>query len=253
MAASAPCGSGRETGRRRTGILVIVTICVVAITSGCAKVASAPAGAEAAGPAHAAAAPPPSAIVILVREAVAGATVEAQASTGKQSPVAKGAPAANELLIIPEGKLPLLNRAQALFKEALAARKVDAMIIQPAHKGIAEAIRRSRSADSATLWILVRPGDSALAVESEADLAVEVGGFADGQELDPAIDSALARGLCELARRAGTKGLPVDDRALVKAALDSVGGYEWTVDYRVDPDTGVKAKAHVVATPRPWD
>ena len=251
MDASAPCGSGTDTGRRETGILVIVAIFIIAITTGCAKGSPVPAGAGAAGPAHAAAPPPPSAIVILVREAVAGATVEAQESTGKQGPAAKGAAAANELLIIPEGKLPLLNRAEALFKEALAARKIDAMIIQRAHKGIAEAIRRSRSADSATLWILVRPGDSALAVESEADLAVEVGGFADGQELDPALDSALALGLCELARRARTEGLPVDDRAVVKAALDSVGGYQWTVDYRVDPDTGVKAKAHVVVTAQP--
>ncbi|MEI6385017.1 MAG: hypothetical protein WCQ50_00170 [Spirochaetota bacterium] len=225
---------------------------------GCAKGASVPAASPAAAAASAKVAPlavVPSAIVILIREAVSGATAEAPAeapaSAARQTAAGKGKAATYELRTIPEGKQSLSQRAQILFTDTLASRKVDAMVIQPAHAGIAEAIHRSRSADSATLWILARPGDSALAVESEADLAVEVGGIADGQELDPDLDAALSRGLCELARRARMKGLRVDDRAVVKAALDSVGGYEWAVDYRVDPDTGVKAKAHVVATPQP--
>ena len=49
-----------------------------------------------------------------------------------------------------------------------------------------------------------------------------------------------------MARRVATGKAKIDDRAEIRAALRSAGGFDWKVDYRVDSATGIKAKNHII-------
>ncbi len=194
---------------------------------------------------------------------------------------AAGLPAFASLARTPQGSAPLADRVLALLGGPGGADFPAAVVAIQPQKGMVEAVRKTKAAASALavsgagapvaaaigsespdealaaptqadtrkpIWILVSPLDDGLATEAFADLVVDL---APTQTEDPAFEKAFERGLCELARRAAIGKARIDDAAEIAGALRSSGGYDWKVDYRVDPSTGVKARNHVVVSAKP--
>ncbi|HUX41438.1 MAG TPA: hypothetical protein VMV83_09760 [Rectinemataceae bacterium] len=147
-----------------------------------------------------------------------------------------------------DGKTPFADRLDAAIPTASTAGTAPFVVAMNPQKGFVDAAFKFSSSGRAIDWILVSPSDDPLAAEAVADLVVDVD---PSQTLDANFENALERGLCELARRVSTGKARADDAAEIAAALRSAGGYAWTVSYRVDPATGVKAKNHVVLSAQP--
>jgi hypothetical protein len=131
---------------------------------------------------------------------------------------------------------------------------VAALIVCPAPEATAPAFAKARKLSPATLLYAGFAGAAGsageasqasaggLLLESSADLVAEVGQSADVP--------ALSSGLAELARRAVPGKVKSDNLEEFLAALRAAApGRGWTGVYYKDPDTGIKARNHVVASP----
>ncbi len=147
-----------------------------------------------------------------------------------------------------DGSSPYADRLDAAIPTASTPGTAPIVVAMNPPKGLTDAAFKFRSAGRAIEWILVSPSDDPLAAEAAADLVVDID---PSQTVDPAFQGALERGLLELARRVATGKARADDVAEIAAALRSAGGYDWTVAYRADPSTGVKARNHVVVSAKP--
>jgi len=152
---------------------------------------------------------------------------------------------------LPAGKGPLSERLFALLSTFIADPALRAIVVLPAPEGSLAAMARTRELRKDLIWVLAEPGDDSLAAEAAADLVVELAGAEAWPALSPEATDALSRGLCELARRAGTGKARIDDREEILAAFSSIGGWDWKVAYSVDPASGVKARNHVIVTATP--
>ena len=130
----------------------------------------------------------------------------------------------------------------------LSGAKVGALIVSPAAESAARAFTQARQASPESLLYAGRvasPGqgaEDALLLESAADLVAEIPSAA---ELP-----ALTAGLAELARRAIPGKAKSDSLEEFLAALRAAApGRGWTGNYIKDPDSGLKARNHVLVTP----
>ncbi|MDA8410635.1 MAG: hypothetical protein M0001_09610 [Treponema sp.] len=140
------------------------------------------------------------------------------------------------------------DRLSAVIPTAASAGTAPFVVAMRPKKGLVDMAFKAQAAGRPIDWILVSPADDPLACEAVADLVVDID---PSQSVDADFESALERGLCELARRVATGKAHADDEAEITAALRSAGGWEWKVVYRVDPATGVKAKNHVIVSAKP--
>jgi hypothetical protein len=160
-------------------------------------------------------------------------------------------PSSFSLRVLSEGKASFGDRLSPLLAEIGKDARMRAVVIMPARAGTAGAVAGVKAQRPGMIWILARSQDEAIMAEATADLVVDLavdspGGEATDAKGQPQFLPALARGLCELARRASTGKARIDDRDEIQAALRSVGGFDWKVEYRTDPVTGIKARNHVL-------
>ncbi|MEI6874769.1 MAG: hypothetical protein WCL50_06525 [Spirochaetota bacterium] len=147
--------------------------------------------------------------------------------------------------VVPEGKASFGNRLSPLLGEICGDARIRAVVIMPALEGTVGVVAASKTQKPGLIWILARSQDEALGAEAAADLVVDL---ATDEKDQPRFHSALAQGLCELARRVITGKARIEDRNEIQAALRSVGGFDWKVEYRTDPVTGIKARNHVIVS-----
>ena len=150
--------------------------------------------------------------------------------------------------MVPEGKASFGSRLSTLLGEICGDARMRAVVIMPALEGTVGVVAASKAQRPGMIWILARNQDEAVGAEATADLVVDL---ATDEKDQPRFHSALATGLCELARRVITGKARIEDRNEIQAALRSAGGFDWKVEYRTDPVTGIKARNHVIVSATP--
>ena len=181
--------------------------------------------------------------VVLLRESKEGSAFVATAT----SPLPPFA-----LRVLPTGKAKQGDRLAPILADLVADAGVRSVVVMPAREGTVAAIAKAAAGRKDLVWIIAESGDESLAAEAAADLVVDFDPavVADG-DAAPEYEPALARGLCEFARRANTGRAKLDDRNELLAALRAVGGWDWKVEYRPDPVTRIRARNHLLVSATP--